>query len=53
MIDIVVMQETDQVVMSIEFAGTVLDASIAKSLVKEWGTLVKKTLKDEQTCKLC
>ncbi|KAI0336556.1 hypothetical protein GY45DRAFT_411925 [Cubamyces sp. BRFM 1775] len=44
MIDIVVVEKTDSVVMSIEFAGSVLDLKTAKSLVEEWGSLVKTCL---------
>ena len=48
MIDIVVMQESDQIVMSIEYAGTVLDAESAQLLVEEWAASVKKALKEDK-----
>ncbi|KAH9901403.1 hypothetical protein C8Q73DRAFT_786775 [Cubamyces lactineus] len=44
MIDIAAIEKTDKVVMSIEFAGPVLDLTTAKSLVEEWGSLVKACL---------
>lgn len=48
MIDIIVNHATDQVVMSIEFAGTVLDTDSAKSLLGEWATRVRAALGVEQ-----
>ena len=47
MVDIIIMEETDQVAMSIEFASNVLDRGSAKSLVREWALLVKNTLKED------
>lgn len=44
MIDIVVLEKTDKVAMSIEFAGSVLDSDTAKSLLEEWASLVKACL---------
>ena len=44
MIDIAAIEKTDKVVRSIEFAGSVLDLTTAKSLVEEWGSLVKACL---------
>ncbi len=44
MIDIVVLEKTDKVAMSIEFAGSVLDSATAKSLLEEWASLVKACL---------
>lgn len=44
MIDIVVNHAMDQVVMSIEFAGTILDVENAKSLLGEWARRVRATL---------
>ncbi|PIL24012.1 non-ribosomal peptide synthetase [Ganoderma sinense ZZ0214-1] len=44
MIDIIVDHATDQVVMSIEFAGTILDTGSAKSLLGEWATRVRAAL---------
>ncbi|OJT03537.1 Nonribosomal peptide synthetase 2 [Trametes pubescens] len=44
MIDIVVLEKTDKVAMSIEFAGSVLDSATAKSLLEEWASLVKAFL---------
>ncbi|KAI1795863.1 peptide synthetase [Ganoderma leucocontextum] len=48
MIDIVVNHATDQVIMSIEFAGTVLDTDSAKLLLGEWATRVRAALGVEQ-----
>ncbi|KAI0374911.1 hypothetical protein BV20DRAFT_961134 [Pilatotrama ljubarskyi] len=44
MIDILVMEKTDKVVMSIESAAAVMDSDKAKSLIEEWGSLVKACL---------
>lgn len=44
MIDIVVLEKTDKVAMSIEFAGSVLDSAAAKSLLEEWASSVKACL---------
>ncbi|KAI0670364.1 hypothetical protein C8Q78DRAFT_1079337 [Trametes maxima] len=44
MIDIVVIEKTDSVVMSVEHATTVLNSDTAKMLVVEWGTLVRASL---------
>ncbi|KAI0748141.1 peptide synthetase [Daedaleopsis nitida] len=53
MIDIVVVQEKDQIVMSIEFSETVLDKAIAKQMLDEWAALVKNTLSEEKQDALC
>ncbi|KAI9064453.1 hypothetical protein FKP32DRAFT_1591881 [Trametes sanguinea] len=44
MVDIVVLEKTDKVAMSIEATTAVLDASMAKSIVEEWASLVKACL---------
>ena len=44
MIDIIMVPETDQIAVSIEFAGSVLDISSAKLLVAEWSSLVNDAL---------
>lgn len=44
MIDIIVLQETDTVVMSIEFSEEVLDRALAKQMVEDWAALVRRTL---------
>ena len=57
MVDIVVVEKTDQVVMSIEFSDAILDQGIAKSLLGEWAALVKKALnggkKRDALCCIC
>ncbi|KAH9946102.1 uncharacterized protein BXZ73DRAFT_72945 [Epithele typhae] len=49
MVEFVVLEESDQVVMSIEYAGHMLDEDGAKLLVREWGALVKDALHAGQT----
>ncbi|KAI0647071.1 hypothetical protein C8Q79DRAFT_1000106 [Trametes meyenii] len=44
MVDIVVVEKTDSVVMSVEHATTVLNSVTVKMLVAEWGNLVKASL---------
>ncbi len=44
MVDIIVMQETDKVVMSIEYSETVLHRRQAKQILEEWAALVKDAL---------
>ncbi|KAI0362122.1 hypothetical protein OH77DRAFT_1416339 [Trametes cingulata] len=44
MIDILVMEKTNKVVMSIESAAACIDSGQAKSLIEEWGTLVRACL---------
>ncbi|EJF65871.1 peptide synthetase [Dichomitus squalens LYAD-421 SS1] len=48
MIDIIVDEAADKIVMSIEFAGTVLDTSSARSLLEGWATGVRTALEIEQ-----
>ncbi|RPD66154.1 peptide synthetase [Lentinus tigrinus ALCF2SS1-7] len=44
MVDIAVVQETDKVVMSIEYSQTVLHQRHAKQILEEWAALVKDAL---------
>ncbi|KAI0721073.1 peptide synthetase [Cerioporus squamosus] len=44
MVDIVVLQETDKVVMSIEYSKAVLEGRHAKQILEEWAALVKDAL---------
>ena len=44
MVDIIVVQETDKVVMSIEYSKTVLQKRHAKQILEEWAALVKDVL---------
>ena len=53
MVDIIVMQETDSVVMSIEFSQQVLDRDLAKQMLEEWAALVRNTLRGEKQGALC
>ena len=44
MVDIVVLEEADRVVMSIEFSTEVLDGATAKQMLEDWAALVRGTL---------